>query len=796
MDFDDLILRTLSLLKGNVKSLNRLDPRTVTPWVLYKLDEGLDHILIDEAQDTNPEQWEIIRTLTDDFFSGEGAADDVRTLFVVGDKKQSIFSFQRAAPKKFDDMYHWFDNKIRESGRRFLPVDINTSFRSVRAVLDAVDAVFDPVHGLMADYPPHIAQREGQPGLVEFWPLYQTESVEEEQEADGEEEEGTPAATGWTIPDKITESESGSAKIASKIGDMIKIWLNKDSPVMLETYDRPIAAGDVLVLVRRRNAFVGQLVRALKTRNIPVSGVDRMVLGEQLVVEDLVAAAKFGLLPDDDLTLACLLKSPLVGLAEDDLYALSQRDGSLWKSIDKNGDGLITEWLRQLIERAGTLHPYEFLSRLVQEPCPADARGGLHAIRTRLGDDSLDPLDEFLNLALAYEESHSAGLQGFIHWHEQDKSQIKRELEEGGGAVRIMTVHGAKGLQAPIVFLPDTIRTKGSEADRILWPHKTGLDVPLYKGSREDLPNAAANASRTVEQDLDEEYRRLLYVAMTRAEERLYIGGYINKKQPKKDGNIGFWYDDVRRALETRPDIERIPSGLTDKDGKDMPILRLSAKAEAAPDKKGKGTKGKTAIHATLPDWAFTPAPAEPFPPRPLAPSRPSEPEPAANSPRAASQAHRFQRGNITHKLIQILPDLPADARRIAAEKFLARPALALPPEMQKDIADEVMAILEDKNFGAIFGAGSMAEVPVTGLLPGNTLVSGQIDRLLITDQEILIVDFKTNRPPPQDVADVPQIYVRQLKAYAETLRSIYPKHKTRCALLWTDGARLMEISV
>jgi ATP-dependent helicase/nuclease subunit A len=786
VDFDDLILRTLSPLKGEVKTLKGLK---VTPWILYKLDEGLDHILVDEAQDTNPEQWEIIRALTDDFFSGEGAADDLRTLFVVGDKKQSIFSFQRAAPEKFDDMYRWFDKKIRESGRAFAPVDINTSFRSVRTVLDAVDAVFAPARNLMAGYPAHIAQREGQPGLVELWPLFETaQDVEEEEQSD------THVTAGWTLPDRLVENESGSARMASKIGDTIKSWL--DQKTRLDSYDRPIRAGDVMVLVRARNAFVNQLVRALKKRKVPVSGIDRMVLGEQIAVQDLCAAASFALLPDDSLTLASLLKSPFIGMDEDTLYALAHgRPSTLWNSLKESGDGLIVSWLEKLIAQAGSLHPYEFFSRLVQEPCPADSASGMRAIRRRLGEDALDPLDEFLNLTLTYQSGHRGGLQSFLHWHEQGSSEIKRQMEEAGGAVRIMTVHGAKGLQAPIVFLPDTVRVKNPDPDKILWPSRTSLDVPLYLPSRESTPQAAAQARADVERQMDEEYRRLLYVAMTRAEERLYIGGYINKRGPTQGGRTAYWYDDIRSALESHPDIRREPSGIADKDGNDQPLLRLAAGGSAGPDKAHKkNDTRKDTIDAALPAWAFKPAPAEPFPPRPLAPSRPSEPEPAAASPLAESQAHRFRRGNAAHRLLQTLPELPHAARRAAAEKFLARPALGLPPEMQKSIAGEIMAILEDKTFGPIFGPGSMAEVPVTGFLHGKTLVSGQIDRVLVTDEDILIVDFKTNRPPPENVANVPPAYLRQMKIYAGLMREIYPGRTVRAALLWTDGARLMEI--
>jgi ATP-dependent helicase/nuclease subunit A len=789
LDFDDLILKTLSLLKGEVRNLDGLK---VTPWILYKLDEGLDHILVDEAQDTNPEQWEIIRALSDDFFSGEGAAQDIRTLFVVGDKKQSIFSFQRAAPEKFDEMHRWFDKKIRESGGTFLPVDINTSFRSVRTILDAVDAVFVSERGFIGGYLDHIAKREGQAGLVELWPVYQTETPAESEQEDPAKDSHTGS---WNIPDKLVESQSGSLKMASKIGDVIKNWI--DQKTILESYDRPIRPGDILVLVRVRNAFVGQLVRALKIRKVPVSGVDRMILGDQIVVQDLAATAKFALLPDDDLTLACLLKSPFVGMSEDSLYVLAQnRSSTLWELIKKKGDGLIVNWLESLIARAGALSSYEFFSRLVQEPCPADKASGMRAIRTRLGDDALDPLDEFLNLAQTYDSNHSSGLQGFLHWHEQESSEIKRQMEEGGGSVRIMTVHGAKGLQAPIVFLPDTIRSAPSiKPDKILWPHKTGLDVPLHISSREAAPATARTSLSLIESQMDEEYRRLLYVAMTRAEERLYIGGYTGKRGPSQTGKVAYWYDDIRGALETHPDIVREDSGILDKNGNDMPILRLSTTRTATPDKATHNNEAPE--HTTsLPDWAFRAAPSEPFPPRRLAPSRPSDLEPAAASPLGTSQAYRFKRGNITHKLLQILPELPSESRKAAAEKFLARPALGLPPDLQKSIASEVMAILNDQNFGAIFGPGSMAEIPVTGLIGSNTLVSGQIDRIVILEKEILIVDYKTNRPPPQKPEDVPNVYVRQMKTYADTLRMIYPGHTVRCALLWTDGPRLMEITV
>lgn len=794
LDFDDLIIHTLSLLKGEANTMKGLGEQTA--WVLYKMDEGIDHILVDEAQDTNPEQWEIIRLLSNDFFDGLGAREQARTMFVVGDEKQSIFGFQRAAPEKFGAMYDWFENKIRGSGNLFAPVDINTSFRSVQIVLDAVDRVYaqgETRRGVGARYLSHIAQRFGQSGLVELWPILRTED-QTPPASDANIAPAEESGQGWAIPDSIQKTRSGSLKMAIRIGDTIRNWL--DTGEKLKARGRAIQAGDIMILVRARNAFVGQLVRELKQRKIPVSGVDRMVLAEQLVVQDLCVAAAFALLPDDDLTLACLLKSPFVGMTEDALFKLTHgRESTLWQNIKLYGDALLINWLESLIVRAGADHPYEFFSRLVQEPCPADSTSAMLAIRRRLGEDALDPLDEFLNRTLAYEVHHEAGLQGFLKWHTDGHSEIKRQMDEAGGMVRIMTIHGAKGLQAPIVFLPDTIRTPaGAKADKILWPQKTGLDVPVCIPSGKDTPADLQSIRTAMEAKADDEYRRLLYVAMTRAEDRLYIGGYYNKRGPS--AATAYWYNDIASALSGAEGVQEIESGLLAADGRPAPILRWESEQTATPYERPKHMRITVKTADGLPLWTRTPAPFEPVPPRPLTPSRPSGTQPAAASPRGALDAHRFKRGNATHRLLQTLPDLPPEQRRAAAIKFLARPALALSMDLQADILAETFRLLDDPVFGEIFGLQARAEVSVTGLVNDTTPLSGQIDRLLVREKDILIVDFKTNRPPPQRREDVPVIYTQQMAAYATILRRIYPGKRVRAALLWTDGARLMEVDV
>lgn len=763
LDFDDLIFKTLDLLEGRAAIG---DARQAVSWVMFKLDQGIDHILVDEAQDTNPEQWDVVRALSGDFFAGRGAHDETpRTLFVVGDEKQSIFSFQRAAPEKFRAMEQFFQQKIAQSGQDFQSVPMTISFRSARAILQAVDAVFaapDLQQALGGRVVPHQAFRRGQPGLVELWPLFETEKQTEDD---------------YLAPlTEIRESTSGAARLASQIAATIKGWIGNE---MLESHGRPVEAGDIMILVRTRNAFVGQLVRALKQAGVPVSGIDRMVLKDQIAVQDMLAAARFTLLPDDDLSLAELLKSPLVGWDDDDLLRVAPaRTGSLWQAVQ---DEAVAPWLRSLLSLSEQEGAYEFFTALLSRPCPADSISGLRAMKKRLGIEALDPLEELCNTALSYDQTEGGSLQVFVQQFEQGTGEIKRQMEDGAQAVRIMTVHASKGLQAPIVFLPDTTRSHGGRQDDILfWPERSGQQAPYLVPDKSLAVRAAKLAKDTYDRLADEEYARLLYVAMTRAEDRLYIGGYKGTKGIKDAS----WYNYVARAFDGLDGVEAIGE-----------IRRYSTPASAAPDRI---RRQKPAQHhaASEASWLFTPAPAEPMPPRPLVPSKPSESEedvPALSPLKSLDQA-RFKRGNITHKLLQLLPDLPEARRAEAMRAYLALPAHELSQELQQNIAEEVTAILLHPDFAPIFGPGSQAEVPVTGMLDDHTLISGQIDRLLVTNTEVLIIDFKTNRPPPTEVKDVPGVYLRQMEAYKRALRLIYPDRTIRAALLWTMDARLMEV--
>lgn len=788
LDFDDLIIRTMELLNGKTESFSRLSEAefgNITPWIMYKLDQGLDHILVDEAQDTNPEQWRIIEALCEEFFSGLSARDDtLRTSFTVGDVKQSIYSFQRAAPEEFQHMQGVFDTKIKNAGLVNKNVALDISFRSTESVLRVVDSVFqnpalnDAVGG--GDIY-HKSFRAGQAGLVEIWPLI--EDVKDEKKPF------------WDLPVRVMNQKSGAAQLAAYTAQNIRNWLDRKE--ILKSANRPIEAGDIMVLVRSRSAFVDQLVRELKREKIPVSGVDRMVLGQQLAVQDVLVLARFCLLPDDDLTLACVLKSPFLGWDEDELFSLSyNRKGTLWQEIcnfdqDKTTAikghpdsipcvsdekrNIARDYLSRLIGRARYLGTYEFFAHILNMACPADAHSGLRAIRGRLGDDALDPIDELLNAALEFGRENIDHLQIFLDHQERKSTEIKREMKEGGSQVRIMTIHGSKGLQAPIVIMPDTIKTSAAKkGGRMLWPNKTDLSVPLYSPRQDDDPQDYKKIYQKCNDLEEQEYYRLLYVAMTRAADRLYIAGCQGSKRALDSS----WYFKILDAMNNDESCKVLDNG----------HIRIENEQDAPPDKE-QSCSIVAENHVKLPDWALSTAPEEPFPPRPLIPSRPSiEDSEAALSPLIASNAQRFRRGNLTHKLLQFLPDFEASERENAALKFVHKNAQDLSEKVRLSVVFEVMNILSNPDYAPFFSADSMAEVSVTGLMSDNRIVSGQIDRLVIGADEIWILDYKTNRPPPRDPKDVPAIYHKQLAAYHDSIREIYPTYKINCALLWTDG--------
>jgi ATP-dependent helicase/nuclease subunit A len=775
LDYDDLVLATRELLRKE----------DVAPWVLFKLDGGLDHILIDEAQDTNPEQWDIVATLADEFFVGEGARAEVRTVFAVGDPKQSIFSFQRADPASFARMRAHFKRRVDAARATWDDVPLTISFRSTAAVLDSVNAVFaqpEAQRGLFTAgaWPLHEPSRIGQAGLVELWPPAAPLDVAD--------------PLPWAPPTERRAGDSPRSRLARLIAGRIAAMIG--SGERLESRGRAVQAGDVLVLVRRRNTFVEELVRELKQRSVPVAGVDRMVLTEQLAVMDLVALGQFLLLPDDDLTLATVLKSPLIGLGEDDLYALAHaRAGGLWSELKKRRDespafARAYAMLSDLLALADFVPPYELYADLLGR------RGGRRALLARLGPDAADPVDEFLNLALAYERNHVPSLQGFLQWLGSGAVEIKRDLDqETGGQVRIMTVHGAKGLEAPIVFLPDTMQTPRQTA-RLLWiDDNAGGTLPLWS-PRTGFDDTRTGGAREGRQRLEaEEQNRLLYVALTRTADRLYVCGWHGRQAPPPD----CWYrrvaDGIAALGEPLAFDCRAELGAQGWAGTGR---RLGSPQTAAPQADDRVRIGMHPVPTEPPPWLAAPPRLEAPGTRPLTPSRPAGVEPAVRTPIGPDDRQRFRRGLVIHRLLELLPELPDGRRAEACRRFLARPIHELDLAAQAEIAAETLRVLADPVFAPLFGPGSRAEVRVAGAIAGQRgtmVLSGQVDRLVVTAAEVLVLDYKTNRPPPATESDVAEIYLRQMAAYRAVLRRIYADRPVTCALLWTDGPRLMPLS-
>lgn len=807
LDFEDLIRHTASLLRTSHSA----------QWVLYKLDGGLDHILVDESQDTSPQQWNIVEALAAEFFAGSGthtqSSQDTastplpRTLFAVGDEKQSIYSFQGARPEQFARMGNEFRTRALAAGVPWQDIPLTLSFRTVAPVLNAVDRIFADhrrTPGLVAaagaanDAIRHAAHRVGQAGLVEIW---ETETATKAESSDA-----------WT-PTGETGERPPAARLAERIADTIERMTKGGDRLLSE--NRPITPGDILILVRKRNPFARPMVAALKARGIPVAGADRLTLTDQLAVQDLIALGDFLTLPEDDLALANVLKSPLFGFDDDQLLAIAHgRKGTLWKALlDERSShpayeeaaSLLRDWRR----RADFLPPFEFLAGVLERD------GMRQRLLARLGAEAADSIDELMNLAIAFDDSAPPSLTGFLTWLRESNREIKRDMEHGRDEVRIMTVHGAKGLEAPIVFLPDTCAATSPGRTTSLYPlamppappHTPSAFVWQIKGSSHLAPITAGREA--IYQRETEERNRLLYVAMTRARDRLYISGFEGRKTRSPDS----WYDLMRSGLEGQLQ--------TADDGTGRKVERLQTAQEAEP-KKPKSEL--TEAHDPLPleNWARLAAPREPQLTMPLAPSRlapydvdeSGEPiphettagmppqEPPAATPRTLTAGNRFLRGTLTHALLEHLPGIPAHAWPQAAEAYIEVRGKELPPRVRASIVTETLAILRDTGFACLFGPSSRAEVAIAAEIPrpsgsGPALkLNGSIDRLAIDGDHVYIIDYKTNRPPPDDVDQVADAYLFQLAAYRLALAQLFPNKSLKAGILWTNGPRLMEISI
>ena len=780
LDYHDLIDKTLAMLD-----------RVSSGWVHYKLDRGVDHVLIDEAQDTSPRQWDIVAHIISEFTSGEGARDGViRTIFAVGDEKQSIFSFQGAAPREFDSRRRGLERKFFDAGLKFDPVSFTYSFRSGAAILQSVDHVFRDeviyrsIHSAETGYPIHNSLADAGPSVIDLWEL-QLPDIRQEIE-------------GWRAPFDGLSQTSPEVRLAKCIRAEIKRLVESGTMTGHTGKRRPLRYGDMLVLVRRRGNAFDAVIQALKHASIPVAGADRLKLTEHIAIIDLMNLADALLLPQDDLALAVALKSPLFGLSDDDLFKLAwQRKGSLRQALDRHAatDSKFRDAVSRLEKcerRCKTETPFAFYAWLL------GGDGGRKRILRRLGHEANDALDEFLELALGYERKAPASLQGFMTWLRTADLEVKRDMEISRDEVRVMTVHGAKGLEAPVVFLVDTASSP-SDTQRLKLIHLPrgnaaphAPDVVVWAGKKADDPAAVAAARTAMLGETEDEYRRLLYVAMTRAADRLIVGGCMpgNMNTVRKFS----WYDLIVKGLgNSGLQLQEIETS-------DGPVKRYSRLEDVT---AGTGAAASAAAGAPieLPAWLRTSAPAESSADSLLRPSDPAEDENHRVRTGGSIQlrARALQRGTLVHRLLQSLPDVATERRRDAALKYLARNADGWTDGDREALAQAVLALIGDSRFAAVFTPGSRAEVSIAGRLERaerpSALVSGQIDRLVVGPSEVLIVDFKTNHAPPEHAAEAPRSYLRQLALYRAVLQKLYPQLPVRAALLWTETPELMEIS-
>ncbi|WP_152046630.1 double-strand break repair helicase AddA [Aureimonas psammosilenae] len=810
LDFEDLVVRTADLLSRS----------EAAGWVHYKLDQGIDHVLIDEAQDTSPRQWQVMNALVDEFFVGASARGVTRTVFAVGDEKQSIYSFQGASPLRFAEERRRLRERAESSGMPFSERRLHQSFRSAAEILDAVDLVFtDPENrrGLSAEgsAPAHETARSGDPGIVEVWPAFEAASLTEPDD--------------WREPVDAEPESSPANRLARRIARQIKAWLG--TPIRGKNGWRPMTPGDVLVLVRKRSGFVAAMAKALRAREIgvPVAGADRLVLTDHIAVQDLMALGHAIANVEDELSLAACLKSPLFGFTEDELMALAlSRDGkdehiglyfALRNLSRPNGGRLVPTFLPEkarapflekaratfarledLRSRAGFSGVFSFYARVL------GPEGGRALLTGRLGSDAGEVIDAFLDLALAAEEDGRAGLDAFLAELCAAPPEVKREMEHGRSEVRIMTVHASKGLEAPVVFLVDPGSAPFSHshgAKLIRWETMPGLYPDQAPGflwrADKSLENGTVRALREDEKRLaEDEYRRLLYVGMTRAADRLVVCGTAGTR----GGHEESWLKRVTAAL--KPVAEEI---LDENDAvigwRRGTLPEVHAAADA-------GTEPPPPPPRAL---DLSPLPDEPLAPRPLSPSTAGgvhrletaedEEEAATASlspvlglgPQRPSLAIR--RGTAMHRLLQVLPEVPPGERESTGGAHLRRVAPDIEDGERDAMLGQALAILADPGFAEAFAPGSRAEVSVAGTIalgPRQYAVSGTVDRLAVSPTEVLILDYKTTRPPAETLDDVPAPYILQLALYRRLLQPLYPKLALRAALLFTEGPNLIEV--
>ena len=749
LDFDDLILNARQLLN---------DP-AVAAWVLYRLDGGIDHILVDEAQDTSPVQWDVIEKLAQEFTAGIGARSDVeRTIFVVGDKKQSIYSFQGADPDAFDRMQVEFANRLSESGSNLQNAALEFSFRSSAAILRLMDLVFkdSPRAGFHSDAL-HRAFKSDLPGRVDLWPA--VDKTDDDDDSD------------WTDPVDRPGSRHHTVILAERIAGQIKAMIDsgvtipEDGPTRGTFQRRPVHAGDFLILVQRRSELFSEIIRACKNAELPIAGADRLKVGAELAVKDIAALLSFLATPEDSLALAEVLKSPLFGWSEQMLFDLAHRRSGkhLWPALrDRRQEFPDTlAVLDDLRDQTDFLRPFDLIERILTR------HQGRQKLLGRLGPEAEDGINALLSQALAYERSDIPSLTGFLVWMQTDDLEIKRQMGASGDMIRVMSVHGSKGLEAPIVILPDTAKRNAPSDAEIMVADGT----PVWKLPKDQMPELLFSAREAAQEKQQNERLRLLYVALTRAEKWLIVAtaGTLSKEGDS-------WYQRVEAAMRE--------GGATACDLPGGEGLRLAHGDWEGLDFVARDVAEKST--SVLPEVFTRPAPSYLPPAQTLKPSDLGGAK-ALPGDQGLDEEEAMARGSRLHLLLEYLPQTPRADWQTLTERLLPEAA------DREELLSEARAVLENPALASIFAPEALAEVPITAQL-GEQRLYGIIDRLIVTSDRVLAVDFKSNAQVPESVRHCPKGLLRQMAAYGHALTQIYPGRQIETALLWTRTASLMSL--
>ncbi len=761
LDYDDLI----------IKSRVVLTTADMSSWVLYKVDRSIDHLLIDEAQDTSIDQWEIIRALTSEFFVGEGAEQHPRTIFAVGDYKQSIYSFQRANPESFNKMRDYFRGRAKNASAPWADIDLQVSFRSTSPILESVDLIFEQAFatpGESSNEKPlplkHFCWRDQAPGLVELWPIIRP--IKELK------------PTTRPLPTHVSAERSSRTTLAQLVANKINAILLTGNCSQSDNFQPE----DIMVLVRRRGPFVFDLLKALKNLKIPVAGIDRMALTDNIAVMDLISLGHFLLNPNDDLSLAEVLKSPLCNLDDKDLFDLAHnRDGSIWDSLRNSvvSNSPFQEagfLLEDLLEKAQYFTPSELYADILL------TRDYKKYFTSRIGVECIDPMNEFLNKSIEYEANNSSSLEGFIHWFENsDITSTREPTQNSNNAVKILTVHGAKGLESPIVFLPDTVQ-KSRANNPIFWPHEAPL--PVW------VPNATLHDPMTREWVLErkrreaEEYNRLLYVAMTRAKDQLYICGWSETSNVAPD----CWHSTVGQTLKKvgKETGERIPT--SEVENRISNILRLVNFKSA---KKNLSRPQPSFPETTpLPPWINSSL------------KRHGQQFIYQDTPILRTSRSFLGTECPTEELIAQLVNslfhIAESEREQAANKFISRLSHKYGTNLLNIVKGWALKILGIEDLSFLFQDNTRGCLPISGPIKyreRTSLFHETIDRLVDSGDTLLLVNFLVGNNSSANSPSSPNTFLRKIAVRASLAKLVFPQKDITSAILWVDEQKLQHLS-